>query len=88
MRVLSTHHHDCHCEVQPKQSRLRLPRRGLLATTDALRPGPMRRHPRLFSDYSELQEVLLRQEGVLFGEGVARVDHFFDDGVARDEVIF
>ena len=36
----------------------------------------------------ELQEVLLRQEGVLLGDGVAGIGHFFDDSVARDEVIF
>src|SRR5436309_11380682 len=44
--------------------------------------------PLLLSDYSKLQEILLREEGVLLGEGVAGVGHFFDDGVARDEVIF
>src|SRR5439155_27379858 len=31
--VLPPHHPDCHCEAQPRQSRPRLPRRGLLATT-------------------------------------------------------
>src|SRR5205823_8595695 len=35
----TAHHPNCHCEAQPKQSRPRLPRRGLLATTAALRPG-------------------------------------------------
>jgi len=44
--------------------------------------------PKLFSGDNEFQEVLLGQEGVLFGEGVARVGHLFDDGVTRDEVIF
>src|SRR5437867_13262337 len=42
----------------------------------------------LFAYDDELQEILLGQEGVLFGEGVAGVGHFFEDSVARDEVIF
>src|SRR5437867_7155215 len=57
------------------------------ASCAAFRPGPTRHHPS-FICYDELQEILLGQEGVFLREGVAGVGHFFEDSVARDEVIF
>src|SRR5207244_9506500 len=41
----------------------------------------------LFSPYDKFQEVLLREEGVFFGEGVAGVGHLFEGSVARAEVL-
>src|SRR5207245_590465 len=70
------------CSAKRSKSHLR---RGWPAMNQASRAAL--HHP-LFLLSDELQEVLLGQEGVFLGEGVTGVGHFFDDSVARDEVIF